>query len=67
MRKCAREMSSHQHGEEERLDLRVSEDLLVQEDVGLGHGDLPQVVVLLRDSLGFCIIVKKNKKNKKKD
>lgn len=53
-------MSTHQHGEEKGLDLGVGEDLLVQQDVRLGQGHLPQVVVLLRDSLGFF-----HKKNKK--
>lgn len=30
--------STHQYSEEQRLDLRVCENVLVQKDVGLGHG-----------------------------
>lgn len=35
----------HQHSEQQRLDLRVRQHLLVQQHVGLGHGHLPQVRV----------------------
>ena len=42
-----------QHGEEQSLDLGVGEDLLVQQHVGLGHGHLPELVVL-GHPLGLC-------------
>lgn len=32
------QVSTHQYSEEQRLDLRVCENILIQEDVGLGHG-----------------------------
>lgn len=42
----------HQHGEQQRLDLWVGQHLLVQQHVGLGHGNLAKVRV--PDSLRLC-------------